>query len=140
MTNDGELAAGPVPFEYAVLRVVPRVDRGEYVNVAVVLYCQRLQFLRCASDLDPQRLRALHPGLNLETVTAALDGVRAVCDGDSTAGQASAQPLRARFGWLTAPRSTVLQPGAVHSGLTADPEAELDKLLGQLVRLQPRSL
>ena len=131
------MSDGPqhLPFEYAVLRVVPRVDRGEFINVAVVLYCQRLDFLRCACDLDPGRVRALFPDLSMDAVRAALRGMCAVCDGDASAGQAGAQPLRSRFGWLPAPRSTVLQPGPVHSGLTGDPAAELDKLLEQLVRV-----
>ncbi len=123
-----------VPFEYAVLRVVPRVDRGEFINVAVVIYCQSRDFLRCASDLDAARATALFPELDLDAVASALDGVCAACAGGAAAGPAGGEPLRVRFGWLTAPRSTVLQPGPVHSGLTADPSAELDKLLTQLVR------
>jgi hypothetical protein len=127
------------PFEYAVLRVVPRVDRGEFVNVGVVLYCQAADFLGCVTDADPVRIGVLHPGTDLDAVAAALDAVCAVCAGRDDAGPAGAQPLKERFGWLTAPRSTVVQPGPVHPGLTGDPAAELDRLVDRLVRLpRPR--
>lgn len=122
------------PFEYAVLRAVPRADRDECVNVGVVLYCQALDYLGCAVHLDPDRLRLLDPGVDLEAVDGALAGIRAVCAGDPRAGHAVADPPRARFGWLTAPRSTVIRPGPVHAGMTADPAAELDRLLTRLVR------
>jgi Protein of unknown function (DUF3037) len=125
----------PVPYEYAVLRVVPRVDRGEFVNAAVVLYCQQFDYLSCADGLDTDRLVALHPGTDLDAVTAALSSVCAVCDGGPQAGLAGAESLRARFGWLTAPRSTVLQPGPVHAGLTTDPAADLRRLAARLVQL-----
>jgi hypothetical protein len=121
-------------FEYAVLRVIPRVERGETVNVGVILYCQGEDFLGCRTHVDEVRLRALAPDLDLDGVRAALDAVDGVCCGGSRAGQAAAESLGARFRWLTAPRSTVVQPGPVHSGLTADARAELDRLLDVLVR------
>lgn len=123
-----------VPFEYALLRAVPRVDRGEQVNIGVVLYSQATDFLGCALHVDPARLRALDPAVDVEQVEAVLAGVRAVCHGDAAALAAAAEPPRVRFGWLTAPRSTVVQPGPVHSGLTADPAADLARLLDRLVR------
>jgi hypothetical protein len=122
-----------VAFEYAVLRAVPRVDRGEFVNVAAVLYCQASDFLGCAVALEPSRLRAIDPAADLDSVAAALSGICAVCEGDPAAGAAAAGTPRSRFGWLTAPRSTVVQPGPVHSGLTTDPAAELERLLERLV-------
>jgi hypothetical protein len=123
-----------LPFEYAVLRAVPRIDRGEAINVGVVLYCQARDYLGCGIHLDPQRLLALDPDADVVAVGAALDGVRAVCAGERAAGAAAATTPRARFGWLTAPRSTVVQPGPVHSGLTGDPAAKLAALLERLVK------
>ena len=123
-----------LPFEYAVLRAVPRVDRGETINVGVVLYCQARDYLGCAVHLDPQRLLALDPHADVVAVGAALDGVRAVCAGERAAGAAATVTPRARFGWLTAPRSTVVQAGPVHSGLTGDPAAKLTALMDRLVK------
>jgi len=123
----------PVAFEYAVIRAVPRVDRGEFVNVAVVLYCQARDFLGCQGGLDPQRILALDPNADLDAVSAALDGICAVCEGRPNAGAAGAGSPRARFGWLTSPRSTVVQAGPVHSGVTSDPAAELTRLARRLL-------
>ncbi|MFD0691324.1 DUF3037 domain-containing protein [Actinomadura fibrosa] len=127
-------AAEPTVFEYAALRVVPRVERGEAMNVGVVVYCRALDFLGCRTHLDEDRLRALDSGLDLEGVRAALKGVDAICCGGDRAGQAAAEAPGARFRWLTAPRSTIVQPGPVHAGLTGDPAAELDRLLDLLVK------
>jgi hypothetical protein len=123
-----------VGFDYALLCAVPRVDRGERVNVGVLLYCQTADFLGAAVHLDVERLRVLDSRVDVEMVRAALAAVRAVCDGDPAAGPAAAGTARARFGWLTAPRSTVIQAGPVHGGLTADPAAELERLMDRLVR------
>lgn len=120
-----------VPFEYAVLRAVPRVERGEFVNVAVVLYCQGHDFLACTSGFDSGRLLALAPDADLDAVHAALTGICAVCEG-TTDGPGAAS-LRQRFGWLTAPRSTVVQAGPVHAGITEDPAADLARLARRLV-------
>ena len=122
-------------FEYALLRAVPRVDRGECLNVGVVLYCQQADYLKMLLHLDETRLRALDPGVDVDLVRAALGAVAAVCAGDEAAGPAARGSRRERFGWLTAPRSTVVQPGAVHSGVTHDPEAQLRRLLDRLVTL-----
>lgn len=121
-------------FEYAVLRVIPRVERGEAMNVGVILYCQAEDFLGCRTHVDDVRLRALAPDLDVDGVRAALKAVDGICCGGPRAGQAAGESLGARFRWLTAPRSTVVQPGPVHSGLTADAGAELDRLLDVLVR------
>ena len=120
-------------FEYALLRAVPRVDRGEFLNVGAVLYCQVDDFLGCAVHLDHDRLRMLDPAVDLDAVEAVLEGYRAVCAADPLAGAPAGQPARIRFGWLTAPRSTVIQPGPVHAGMTADPAGQLDALLRRLV-------
>ena len=118
-------------FEYAVLRAVPRVERGEFVNVGVVLYSQELDFLAAQVRLDERRLLAVDPAADVPAVRAALDAVCRTCEGTGPAGRT---PLGQRFGWLTAPRSTVLQAGPVHTGMTDDPRAELDRLLDKLVR------
>nr|WP_275407076.1 DUF3037 domain-containing protein [Actinomadura bangladeshensis] len=115
------------------MRIVPRVERGESMNVGVVLYCRALDYLGCRTHLDDRRLLALDPSLDLEGVRASLKGVEAVCCGGERAGQAAAESPGRRFRWLTAPRSTIVQPGPVHAGLTADPAAELERLLGLLV-------
>ena len=121
------------PFEYAVLKVVPRVERGECINAGVVLYCQAERFLGARVHLDPARLKVLDPGVDLEAVQAHLEAVRSVCAGGPEAGAVGRLSLRERFGWLVAPRSTVVQPSPVHTGLTDDPEAELERLLRSMV-------
>jgi hypothetical protein len=110
------------------------VDRGEYVNVGVIVYCRAHEFVGARVHLDPGRLRALDPGVDLDLVAEALGGVVAVCAGGSVGGHVGRVRPRERFGWLTAPRSTVVQPGPVHAGLTEDPEAEMTRLLDALVR------
>ena len=122
------------PFEYVLIRAIPRVDRGESVNVGVVLYSQARDYLGCAYHLDEARVLALAADADLEAIEAALAGIDAVCAGGGAEGSAAAQPLRVRFGWLAAPRSTVVQPGPVHTGMTDDPAAELARLLDRLVR------
>jgi hypothetical protein len=129
------VSGGKEAFEYSVLRVVPRVDRGELINVGVLLYCRPLRFLGARIDLDTNRLLALDPAVDLPSVERALEAVAAVCDQAPAAGSAGQQDIGRRFRWLTAPRSTVVQPGPVHTGLTDDPPAELDRLVGSLVRL-----
>ncbi|HEU4494707.1 MAG TPA: DUF3037 domain-containing protein [Rubrobacteraceae bacterium] len=121
------------PFEYAVLKVIPRVERGECMNAGVVLYCQADRFLDARVHLDASRLRALDPDADLEAVRAHLESFRSVCAGGAKTGAVGRLPLRERFGWLVAPRSTVVQPSEVHTGLTDDPEAELERLLRSMV-------
>lgn len=124
-----------LPYQYFVVRCVPRVDRGEFVNVGVVVYCQQAEFLAGRSELPADRIAALDPGADLEAIGAALAIMEAVCRGDPTAGEAAAGDPGKRFGWLAAPRSTTLQPGPVHGGLTDDPRAELNRLFDSLVRV-----
>ena len=124
-------------FEYAVLRVVPRVDRGEMINAGVLLYCRPLRYLAARVALDADRVLALDPAADLEGIRRALAAVVDVCEQQPGAGSAGQQDIGRRFRWLTAPRSTVVQPGPVHTGLTADPDAETDRLLAALV-LRPR--
>jgi hypothetical protein len=122
------------PFEYAVIRVVPRIERGERINAGVILYCQKRGYLAARTHLDPGRLRALDPTVDLDAVRAALRSWETTCVGDAGSGPAGAMTPGERFRWLTAPRSTMIQAGAVHTGLTIDPAAELDRLLDLLVR------
>ncbi len=124
----------PHAFEYAVLRVVPRVDRGEAMNAGVLLYCRPLRYLKAWFELDADRVMALDPAADIAGIERALAAIAEVCDQDPAAGQAGLQDIGRRFGWLTAPRSTVVQPGPVHTGLTSDPDAEAARLLASLVR------
>ncbi|WP_326764382.1 DUF3037 domain-containing protein [Streptomyces sp. NBC_01591] len=121
-------------FEYALLRVVPRVQRGEFFNAGVVVYCRARSFVAARTHLDETKLRALDPTADVIGVRAALHAVEGVCRGGTAAGQAARDDAGRRFRWLIAPRSTVVQPSPVHSGLTADPEAEVERLLDLLVR------
>jgi hypothetical protein len=113
---------------------VPRVDREEFVNVGVVLYCQEAGFLQARWHVDRDRLIALASDVDLDAVCSALRAVEAVCRGDESAGEAGRAPMGTRFGFVKAPRSTVVQPGPVHGGTTDDPDRELDHLLDRLVR------
>ena len=120
-------------YQYVVLRCVPRPDREEFVNVGVVLFCEEQRFLDVACHVDEPRLSALDSRLDLGQVHAGLAFATAVCAGDPSAGDAARAPLGQRFGFLKAPRSTVIQPGPVHGGLTTDPARQLEHLLERLV-------
>lgn len=121
-------------YQYVVLRCVPRIEREEFVNVGVVLYCQAAKFLQVAWHLDEGRLAALAPDLPISRVRHALSFVEGVCAGDERAGAAARQPMGTRFGFLKAPKSTVIQPGPVHGGIASDPGEQLERLLHQLIR------
>ncbi|MET7480158.1 DUF3037 domain-containing protein [Streptomyces sp. NPDC005648] len=121
-------------FEYALLRVVPRVERGECINAGVLLYCRAQGYVGARTHLDEARLLALHPEADVAGIRAALGAVERVCGGGEGAGQAAGEDAGRRFRWLIAPRSTVVQPGPVHTGLTTDPVAETERLLDLLVR------
>ena len=122
------------PYEYAAIRAVPRIERGEQINVGVILYCQRLDFLAARTALSADRLLALDPGVDLAGVRAALHSWEVTCAGGAAGGAAREMKQGERFRWLTAPRSTVLQAGPVHTGLTCDPATDLDRLVDLLVR------
>jgi hypothetical protein len=124
---------GPQPFAYAVLRVVPRVERGERLNVGVALFCRRHDFLDLRTRLDVARLAALAPDLDPGPVASRLEALRLVVCGDSAGGALAALEQSERFGWLVAPSSTIIQPSEVHTGMTADPRATLDRLFATLV-------
>lgn len=121
-------------FEYALLRVVPRIERGECINAGVLVYCRAQSYVGARTHLDEARLLALDPDADVAGIRAALGAVEGVCAGGAAAGQAADDDAGRRFRWLIAPRSTVVQPGPVHTGLTVDPAAETERLLGLLVR------
>jgi Protein of unknown function (DUF3037) len=116
--------------EYAYLRALPRVEFGESLNVGVLVYCQARDYLACATWLDPDRVRSLDPGADVEGLAAALGAITKICRGGESAGQAGQVSVGQRFRWLTAPRSAVLQPGPVHLGLCREPEETLRRLVG----------
>ncbi|GAB2891084.1 DUF3037 domain-containing protein [Streptomyces deserti] len=121
-------------FEYALLRIVPRVERGECINAGVLVYCRAQAYVGARTHLDEARLLALDPDADVAGVRAALRAVEGVCAGGAAAGQAAGDDAGRRFRWLIAPRSTIVQPGPVHTGLTTDPAAEAERLLELLVR------
>ena len=120
-------------YQYVVLRCVPRVDREEFLNVGLVLFSQGADFLEAAYRVDAARLRAFAPQVDVDDVDAALETICQVCRGVTGDGLPTLGGLGRRFGWLSAPRSTVVQPGPVHGGLTTDPATELRDLLDRLV-------
>jgi hypothetical protein len=129
-------AGGREAFQYALLRVVPDLDRGESVNAGVVLFCRRRAFLAARTHLDEARLEALAPGFDAAAVRAQLAALAAVAAGDPQAGPLARLEQSERFHWLVAPASTVVQPSPVHTGLCTDPEEELDALVARLVLLR----
>ena len=129
----------PSSFDYAIVRVVPRVERGEFINVGVVLFCRIRRFLGARIELDEQRLLALAPGIDLEEVRRHLDTIPLVCAGGPEAGPIGQLPQADRFHWLVAPRSAMIQTSPVHVGLCADPRAALDHLLAEMVRPEESS-
>ena len=116
-------------FEYALVRVVPRIERGESINAGVIVYSKSFRFLRARIGLDEARLRAVDPGADISAVRSALTAFERAC----TNGPLAEQTLGERFRWLTAPRSAIVQPGPVHAGVTDDPAADLDRLFATLV-------
>jgi Protein of unknown function (DUF3037) len=124
----------PSSFDYAIVRVVPRVERGEFINAGVILYCLTRGFLGARVELDVPRLLALAPDADVETLRAHLDSIPRICAGGRKAGPLGQLSQKERWHWLVAPRSTVVQTGPVHSGLCEDPAAALEKLMDQMVR------
>jgi hypothetical protein len=120
-------------FQYTILRVVPRIERGEFLNVGVVLYCPVRRFLGCRIELDEQRLRAVSAGCDPAEVRPHLDAIAAVVAGDETAGPLARMSPSERFGWAAAKSSTMIQPSEVHTGLTDDPQRTLQRLFESLV-------
>ena len=124
-------------YDYAIIRVVPRVERGEMINVGVVLSCPAVEFLDAGVDVDEARLRALDETLDIEAIRAHLASIPAICRGGAEAGPIGSLPQRNRFHWLVSPRSTIIQMSPVHTGRTENPAAAVEKLMDTMVR-RPR--
>jgi Protein of unknown function (DUF3037) len=125
-------------FDYAVLRVVPRVERQEFLNIGVILFCLEKRLLEAKVQVDEVRLRTLWPTLDLEAVKQHAEAVVRICAGDETAGSIAKLSQRERFQWLIAPRSTIIQTSAVHTGILTDDDSckiRLERLFAQLVDL-----
>lgn len=121
-------------FEYTVVRVVPHVEREEFVNAGVILFCRQQRFLDCRIELDEARLLALAPDCDIAAVRSQLALIPAICAGGAAAGELASLDQPERFRWLAAPRSTVIQVSPVHNGLCSDPQAALLDLFERLVR------
>jgi hypothetical protein len=126
----------PSTYDYAVIRVVPRVEREEFVNAGVIVSCPAAGFLDCRIELDEARVRALDPGVDMESVRRYLEIIPVICRGGPAAGAIGKLPARERFHWLIAPRSTIIQMSAAHTGRCSDPPALLEHLLATMVRPQ----
>ena len=120
-------------FEYAVLRVVPRVEREEFINVGVILFCQSQKFLKAVYLLDKVRLTTIFPKIDIDEIGEYLAAFGKICDGEQSGGAIGALPVASRFRWLTATRSSVVQASKVHPGYCVDPNATLERLLVELV-------
>ncbi|SEU35948.1 DUF3037 domain-containing protein [Stigmatella erecta] len=121
-------------FDYAIVRVVPRVERGEFINAGVILYCLTSRFLTAQVALDEQRLRALAPEVDVALVRGHLESIPRICAGGRGAGPIGQLPQKERWHWLVAPRSTILQTSPVHSGLCEEPGRALEHLMERMVR------
>lgn len=120
-------------FEYAVIRVVPRVEREEFINVGVILYCAKLKYLNAAFHIAPEKLKVLNSGLEISIIEENLNVIVNICEGGKTAGPIGSLDLAGRFRWLTATRSTVVQCSKVHPGFCVDADETLNKLMEELV-------
>jgi hypothetical protein len=128
---------GQRPFSYALLRIVPRIERGERLNAGVVVFCREYDYLAVRAEVDQARLGALAPGLDPAPLRAHLEALGRVAAGERGAGALATLSASERFGWLVAPSSTMIQPSEVHTGLTANPQATLDHLFETLVATAP---
>ena len=132
--------SGKASFDYAVIRVVPLVEREEFVNAGVVLFSREKRYLGCHIELNEPRLRALAGGIDMVAIERHLASFRAVCEASPESGELAGLSQAERFHWLTAPRSTVIQVSPVHSGLSEDPAAELEHLVAELVRVSQSTI
>ena len=123
----------PASFDYAILRVVPRVERQEFINAGVVVFCLEKRYLDARIHLDSQRLQALWPDVDIDLVRQHLDAVPRICAGDPAAGPIARLSQRERFHWLTAPRSTIIQPSPVHTGVCDQTGGVLERLARQFL-------
>jgi Protein of unknown function (DUF3037) len=125
----------PHTYDYAIVRVVPRVERGEFINVGAIVSCKQAGFLKARIELDEVRLRALAPTADIEPIRAMLATIPAICAGGEAAGALRHLSARERFDWLVAPRSTSIQTSTVHTGRGDDLDAALERLMQRMVRL-----
>jgi hypothetical protein len=132
--HGGDLGAAVFTYDYAIVRVVPRVERGEFINAGVILSCAELGLLQAAIELDETRLLALDPGTDLPGIRAALAAIPLICAGGDAAGALGRLSTRERFHWLVAPRSSSIQTSAVHTGRCEAPGRMLDQLMRKMVR------
>ena len=123
----------PASFDYAILRVVPRVERQEFINAAVIVFCLEKNYLDARVHLDPDRLRALWPDADLDLIRDHLNAIPRICAGDPAAGPIARLSQRERFHWLISPRSTIIQPSPVHTGVCDATDALLDRLAQQFL-------
>ena len=121
----------PSSFDYAVVRVVPRVERGEFINAGVIVYCLEQRFLGARVHLDETRLKALWPEADVALIRQHLESIPKICAGDPSAGPMARLSIRERFHWLVAPRSTIIQISPVHTGICEEPQDVLDELIQQ---------
>lgn len=128
----------PNSFDYAIVRVVPRVERGEFINAGVILFCLTHRFLSAKVELNEQRLLALDPEVDMALVRGHLEAIPHICAGGKKAGPIGQLPQKERWHWLVAPRSTIIQMSPVHSGLCEDPAKALEHLMNTVVRLRHR--
>ena len=122
-------------YDYAVIRVVPRVERGEFINAGVLVSCPGAKLLACGIDLDERRLRALDPSADVDAIRMHLASIERICRGGPGSGPIGALPVRARFHWLTAPRSSIIQMSPAHTGRTDDAAGIVEHLLNRMVRI-----
>jgi hypothetical protein len=130
----------PSSFDYAIVRVVPRVERGEFINAGVILYCLTHRFLAAKVELDERRLLALEPEVDVELVRGHLEAIPRICAGGRAAGPIGQLPQKERWHWLVATRSTIIQTSPFHSGLCEEPAKALEHLMDRMVRLQRKPL
>jgi hypothetical protein len=123
----------PASFDYAILRVVPRVERQEFVNAGVVAFCLEKRYLGARIHLDEDRLRALWPEADVDLAREHLEAVHRICEGDVTAGPIARLSQRERFHWITSPRSTIIQPSPIHTGVCDETGGILDRLATQFL-------
>lgn len=116
-------------FEYAIIRIVPRVEREEFVNAGVILFCPSRKFLKAKFELLPERVRSLYNDVDLADIVERLDAFQLICAGDPLGGPISKLSIASRFRWLASPRSTIVQISPIHSGLCHDPDLALDRLI-----------
>ncbi len=125
---------GPNSFNYGVVRVMPRVERGEFINVGIILFCRALRYLEAKIELDETRLLALYPAVDLDEIRQHLAVIPKICAGGPDSGPIGQLSQQERFHWLVAPRSTIIQVSPVHSGFCSSPADTLEHLINTLVR------